>query len=35
MFEKQDDENAGWGNKEDILALTKTIAGIDAAKSRR
>jgi len=32
MFDKQDDENAGWGKKEDILALTKTIAGVDAAK---
>jgi protein-disulfide isomerase len=32
MFDKQDDENAGWGKKEDIIALTKTIAGIDAAK---
>ena len=32
MFDKQDDENAGWGKKEDILALTKTISGIDAAK---
>lgn len=32
MFDKQDDENAGWGNKEDILALTKTIPGIDATK---
>ena len=32
MFDKQDDENAGWGNKEDIIALTKTVPGIDAAK---
>jgi protein-disulfide isomerase len=32
MFDKQDDENAGWGKKEDIIALTKTIAGTDAAK---
>jgi len=32
MFDKQDDENAGWGNKEDIVALTKTVPGIDAAK---
>ena len=32
MFDKQDDENAGWGTKDDIMALTKTIAGIDAAK---
>lgn len=32
MFDHQDDENAGWGKKEDILALTKTIPGIDAAK---
>lgn len=32
MFQKQDRENGGWGSKEDILALTKTIAGIDEAK---
>jgi protein-disulfide isomerase len=32
MFDHQDDENAGWGNKDDIIALTKTIQGIDAAK---
>jgi protein-disulfide isomerase len=32
MFAHQDQENAGWGSKNDILELTKTIAGIDAAK---
>ncbi|MBN8995199.1 MAG: thioredoxin domain-containing protein [Rhizobiales bacterium] len=32
MFDHQDDENAGWGNKDDIVALTKTIPGIDIAK---
>ena len=32
MFDRQDGENTGWGNKADILALTKTIPGIDAAK---
>lgn len=32
MFDHQDDENAGWGKKEDIIALAKTIPGIDAAK---
>lgn len=32
MFDKQDDENAGWGTKDDIIALTRTIAGIDVAK---
>ncbi len=32
MFDKQDEENGGWGNKADILALTRTIDGIDAAK---
>jgi protein-disulfide isomerase len=32
MFDKQDDENAGWGKKDDIIALTKAIAGIDVAK---
>ena len=30
MYEKQDDENGGWGNKDDIIALTRTIPGIDA-----
>ncbi len=30
MYEKQDNENAGWGNKDDIIALTRTIPGIDA-----
>lgn len=32
MFEKQDAENGGWGAKKDIIALTKTINGIDADK---
>ncbi len=32
MFDHQDQENAGWGNQDDILALTGTIAGIDVAK---
>src|SRR5262249_35512991 len=32
MFDHQDEENAGWGTKDDIIALTKTISGIDAAK---
>jgi len=32
MFEKQDAENGGWGTKQDIIALTKTIPGIDANK---
>ena len=32
MFQKQDGENGGWGSREDILALTKTIAGVDEAK---
>lgn len=32
VFEHQDDENAGWGNADDIIALTRTIAGIDADK---
>jgi len=30
MYEKQDAENGGWGKKEDIIALTRTISGIDA-----
>lgn len=32
MYDKQDAENGGWGNKDDVLALTKTISGIDANK---
>ena len=32
MFDHQDQENAGWGNQDDILALTGTIEGIDAAR---
>ena len=31
MYDKQDSENSGWGNKADILALTKSL-GIDSAK---
>lgn len=31
MFDKQDNENGGWGNKVDILALTKSL-GIDSLK---
>lgn len=27
MFEKQDTENGGWGSKDDIIALSKTILG--------
>lgn len=30
MYENQDDENGGWGKKEDIIALARTIPGIDA-----
>ena len=32
MFDHQDQENAGWGNQDDILALTGSIGGIDVAK---
>ncbi|MDP1710223.1 MAG: thioredoxin domain-containing protein [bacterium] len=32
MFKKQDAENGGWGSKDDITALTKTISGIDTGK---
>lgn len=32
MYNKQDNENGGWGSKDDIIALTKTIPGIDANK---
>lgn len=31
MFDKQDGENSGWGNRTDILALTKSL-GIDSVK---
>ena len=31
MYDKQDNENSGWGNKTDILALTKSL-GIDSVK---
>ncbi len=31
IYDKQDKENAGWGNKADILALTKNL-GIDSVK---
>ncbi len=31
MFEKQDNENGGWGSRADILALAKSL-GIDSAK---
>ena len=31
VFEKQDDENGGWGDKADILDLTNSL-GIDSAK---
>jgi len=30
MFEAQDDENGGFGNKEDIIGLTKKVQGVDA-----
>lgn len=32
MYVKQDDENANWGSKDDIITLTKGISGIDANK---
>jgi protein-disulfide isomerase len=32
MFDHQDAENAGWGNQDDIVALTATIPGIDVDK---
>ena len=32
MFDKQDQENGGWGSAADVLALTRTIDGIDADK---
>lgn len=33
MYDKQDAENAGWGNKADVLALTKEILGAQDAAS--
>jgi protein-disulfide isomerase len=32
MFDKQDDENTGWGKKDDSIALTSGIGGIDVTK---
>lgn len=32
LFSKQDRENGGWGNRDDILALLATIEGLDAKK---
>jgi len=32
MFDRQGPENSGWATKDKIIALTKTIPGIDAAK---
>ena len=32
MFDAQGPENSGWATKDKIIALTKTIPGIDAAK---
>ena len=31
MYEKQDSENSGWGNKKDILALTSKVLGASDA----
>jgi protein-disulfide isomerase len=32
MYDQQGEENSGWAKKENILALTKTIAGIEVGK---
>lgn len=32
LFSRQDRENGGWGNRDDILALLATIEGLDAKK---
>jgi len=32
MFDKQDAENSGWGNKDDVIALTRSVSGVDANK---
>lgn len=29
MYDKQDSENSGWGNRADVLALTRSILGAD------
>ena len=30
MYKNQDGENSGWGKKEDIIEMTRSIPGIDA-----
>ncbi|MFB6242200.1 MAG: thioredoxin domain-containing protein [Candidatus Nanosalina sp.] len=32
MYDKQDGENSGWGDKQDIIEMTKSIKGVDAQK---
>ncbi len=32
VFDRQDEENGGWGNMSDVIALTRSIEGIDVAK---
>lgn len=32
LFARQDRENGGWGNRDDVFALLETIPGLDAAK---
>lgn len=32
LFARQDRENGGWGNRDDVFALLDTIPGLDAAK---
>ena len=32
MFDHQGEENSGWANRDKVIALTKTVAGIDADK---
>jgi protein-disulfide isomerase len=32
MFDNQGEENSGWATKDKVIALTKTVAGIDAGK---
>ena len=32
MFDHQGEENSGWATKDKVIALTKTVAGIDADK---
>ncbi|MDY6770679.1 MAG: thioredoxin domain-containing protein [Candidatus Nanohaloarchaea archaeon] len=34
MYDRQDGENRGWGDRQDILAMTRNLTGIDASRVR-